>query len=126
MVDLIPPDWLVKGAVALVWIYEGLYCKLFRGDPRQFEIVRQVPKYGERFGTPFLITLGIVELLIGIWVLTYQQQVLCAILQTALLCILNLNGILWSKNLIHDPMGMVIKNIAFIILVWVAASLSSI
>lgn len=123
MLDLIPPYWLVKVAVAAVWIYEGLYCKLLRGDPRQFEIVKLVPKYGERFGTPFLIFLGLAESFIGVWSLTNREQILCAAIQTVLLCSLNLNGIIWSRKLIHDPIGMVIKNFAFLILTWVAASL---
>ena len=28
-----PPTWLVRGAVAGVWLYEGLWCKLLDGDP---------------------------------------------------------------------------------------------
>lgn len=123
MVDLIPPYWLIKAAVASVWIYEGLWCKLLKGDPRQYEIVRSVPKYGPRFGAMFLRTLGVVELLSAVWVLSNKHQVLCALFQTLLLFSLNLNGIVWSRKLIHDPAGMVVKNFAFLILVWVAASL---
>jgi DoxX-like family len=41
----------------------------------------------------------------------------CAITQTALLVVLNANGLLWARQIIHDPAGMVIKNIAFLVLV---------
>jgi hypothetical protein len=123
MVDLIPPYWLIKAAVASVWIYEGLWCKLLKGDTRQFGIVRSVPKYGPQFGAIFLRILGSVELLTAIWVLSNKHQVLCASFQTLLLFSLNLNGIIWSRKLIHDPAGMVVKNFAFLILAWVAASI---
>ena len=61
MPELMPPDWLIRIAVAAVWLYEGLWCKLLRGEPREFEVVKAVPRYGPRFGVPFLMTLGAVE-----------------------------------------------------------------
>ena len=122
MPDLMPPYWLLRGAVAAVWLYEGLYCKLLRGEPREFEVVQAVPRYGERFGAPFLLTLGAVEVAIGLWVLSGWLPFLCAVAQTVLLVSLNANGLMWSRHLIHDPKGMVVKNFAFLILAWVAAA----
>jgi hypothetical protein len=29
---------------------------------------------------------------------------------------------MWSRHLIHDPKGMIVKNFAFLILAWVAAA----
>ena len=34
MIALLPPIWLVRLAVAAVWLYEGLWCKLLGGDPK--------------------------------------------------------------------------------------------
>jgi hypothetical protein len=120
--ELMPPYWLIRGAVAAVWLYEGLWCKLLRGEPREFEVVRAVPRYGERFGVPFLLALGVVEVALGLWVLTGIEPFLCALVQTVLLVTLNVNGLLWSRELIHDPKGMLVKNFAFLVLAWVAAS----
>ena len=39
-----------------------------------------------------------------------------------LLVTLNVNGLLWARRLIHDPAGMVVKNIAFLVLVWVCGA----
>ena len=47
----------------------------------------------------------------------------CALVQTLLLVTLNANGLVWSRHIIHDPAGMVVKNFAFLVLVWVAAGL---
>ncbi|MFO1031318.1 MAG: DoxX-like family protein [Planctomycetota bacterium] len=121
-VDLLPPRGLVLAAVAAVWLYEGLWCKLLRGDPRQFEIVAAVPRFGARFGVPFLLGLGVVEVLVGLWVLLPVAPILCATAQTVLLVALNTNGLLWSRHLIHDPAGMVVKNAALLVLAWVGAS----
>lgn len=123
MPELMPPYWLIRVAVAAVWLYEGLWCKLLRGEPREFEVVKAVPRYGERFGVPFLLTLGAAEVAIGVWVLSGFRPLLCAIVQTVLLVSLNANGLAWSRHLIHDPRGMVVKNFAFLILAWVAAAI---
>jgi len=118
-----PPYWLIRAAVAAVWLYEGLWCKLLRGEPRELEVVKAVPRYGPRFGVPFLMALGVVEVAIAMWVLSGAAPLLCAIAQTVLLVSLNANGLIWSRHVIHDPRGMIVKNFAFLILAWVAASL---
>ncbi len=64
-----PPTWLVRVAVAGVWIYEGLWCKILGRATNELRIVEAVPRYGAKFGRPFLTTLGWIELLLGLWVL---------------------------------------------------------
>ncbi|MGZ5021152.1 MAG: DoxX-like family protein [Chthoniobacterales bacterium] len=119
---LLPPLWLIRGAVAAVWLYEGLWCKLLGGEPRQARVVEAVPNYGPRIGAAFLKTLGVVEVALAVWVLSRMAPVVCAVAQTALLIVLNTCGILWARHLIHDPPGMLVKNFAFLVLVWVSAS----
>lgn len=123
MPELMPPEWLIRVAVAAVWLYEGLWCKLLRGEPREFEVVRAVPRYGPRFGVPFLMTLGVVEVALAVWVLAGVAPLLCATAQTVLLVSLNANGVIWARHVIHDPRGMLVKNFGFLVLAWVAASL---
>jgi uncharacterized membrane protein YphA (DoxX/SURF4 family) len=123
MVTLLPPFWLIHVAVALVWLYEGLWCKLLGREPHQRNVVEAVPKLGPKIGAAFLKVLGVVEVAMGIWVLTGISPVLCAAAQTALLVTLNANGILWARHIIHDPAGMVVKNFSFLVLAWVGGSL---
>lgn len=123
MMELLLPIWLVRAAVAAVWLYEGLWCKLLGGDPNQLAVVQAVPRLGPAVGAVFLKALGVVEVAMAAWALSGLAPVYCAIAQTALLVALNANGILWSRHLIHDPAGMVVKNAAFLVLAWVAAGL---
>lgn len=123
MIALLPPAWLIVGAVAAVWFYEGLWCKLLGHEPNQLRVVQQVPVWGPRYGAAFLYALGAVEVGLGLWVVTGFAPVLAAVAQTGLLVTLNANGIYWSRDVIHDPAGMVVKNFSFLVLVWVAASL---
>jgi len=123
MTELLPPYWLIRVAVAGVWLYEGLWCKLLRGQPHEFEVVNAVPGYGPRFGVAFLMALGVVEVTLAAWSLSAVASIACATVQTVLLVALNANGLMWARHLIHDPAGMVVKNFAFLVLVWVGASL---
>ncbi|HTO76144.1 MAG TPA: DoxX-like family protein [Thermoanaerobaculia bacterium] len=119
-----PPSGLIRLAVASVWLYEGLWCKVLGREPNQLRIVESVPALGPRLGTIFLKSLGVAETGLALWALSGIQPVSCAAIQTVLLVLLNANGVLWARRLIHDPGGMVVKNFAFLVLVWVSASLS--
>jgi hypothetical protein len=120
---LLPPAWLIRAAVAAVWLYEGLWCKLLGREPRQFQVVEAVPRFGPRIGPLFLRALGAAEVALALWALSGIAPVPCAVAQTALLVALNANGLLWARHIIHDPGGMVVKNFAFLVLAWVSASL---
>lgn len=120
--QILPPLWLVHIAVAAVWLYEGLWCKLLSGEPRQKEVVAAVPHAGPRLGKSFLKLLGLVEVFVATWVLSRVAPIACALVQTALLIALNTAGLIWARHIIHDPPGMIIKNVAFLVLVWVSAS----
>ena len=111
-----PPLVVIRASVAAVWLYEGLWCKILGRMPSQVEVVTAVPRLGPRFGAPFLKALGIVEVVIAVWVMVGTAPALCAIAQTALLVVLNASGLLWARRIIHDPVGMVVKNIALLVL----------
>jgi hypothetical protein len=119
----LPPFWVIRAAVAAVWLYEGLWCKLLRGQPHEFKVVAAVPRLGPADGAVFLRALGVAEVALALWTLSAAAPLECAVAQTLLLVALNGGGLLWARHIIHDPAGMVVKNLAFLVLVWVAASL---
>jgi uncharacterized membrane protein YphA (DoxX/SURF4 family) len=113
---------VMRVAVAAVWLYEGLWNKLLGGAARQVQVVSAVPRLGPLFGSSFLKLLGAVEVLVAAWVLSGILPGFCAIAQVVLLVLLNVNGLLWARHIIHDPGGMVVKNAAFLVLVWVCGA----
>jgi uncharacterized membrane protein YphA (DoxX/SURF4 family) len=121
---LMPPIWLVRIAVAGVWIYEGLWCKILGRAPNELRVVQAVPHYGEPIGAIVLLALGWIELALGLWVLSGIAPGVCALVQTLLLVGMNGAGLLFSRHVIHDPAGMVFKNFAFLVLAWVNAGLA--
>jgi uncharacterized membrane protein YphA (DoxX/SURF4 family) len=120
--QLLPPLWLVHVAVAAVWFYEGVWCKVLNRQPRQLRVIEAMPHFGIPGGKALLRLLGVVEAALGVWVLTGIAPIVCAVAQTLLLVTLNACGLLWARRLIDDPAGMVVKNFAFLVLGWVSAS----
>lgn len=120
-----PPLLLIRCAIAAVWLYEGLWCKVLRRLPSQGDIVASVPFLGPTRGPVLLTALGVVECSLAAWVLSGWEPVWAAVAQTLLLVGMNGNGLVFARRLIHDPGGMVVKNFAFLVLVWVAAAQGS-
>lgn len=117
-----PPLVLIRFCIAAVWLYEGFWCKIVGRLPSQLEVVTAVPRLGARFGPAFLKALGLVEAAIALWVIFGIAPGLCAIVQVVVLAALNINGLLWARHIIHDPAGMIVKNIAFVVLVWISGA----
>jgi uncharacterized membrane protein YphA (DoxX/SURF4 family) len=118
-----PPLVIIRASVAAVWLYEGLWCKLLGRVQSQVQVVTAVPRLGSRYGLRFLKGLGVVEVGLAAWVMTGIAPGLCAIVETALLILLNANGLVWARRIIHEPGGMVVKNISFLVLVWVCGAI---
>lgn len=112
---------LVRLSIALVWLYQGLWCKVLGAVPHHLAVVSAVPFIGPAAGRAVLLTLGLVECGLGIWVLTGRQLRNAAIAQTFLLAAMNAGGMIWAWRLLPDPIGMILLNFAFVLLIWTAA-----
>ena len=112
---------LIRFAIAMVWIYQGLWCKVAAGVPHHLAVISAVPFIGPIAGRAALKLLGLVECGVGIWVLGGWQMRRAAMAQTALLAAMNAGGLIWAWRLIPDPAGMILQNFAFVLLAWSAA-----
>ena len=70
-----PPLLVSQIAVALVWLYEGLWCKLLGGMPLQVDVVEAVPFFGRRAAGRMLRRLGVIECALAVWVLSGWRSV---------------------------------------------------
>lgn len=116
-----PDPILIRASIALVWLYQGLWCKLLNGVPRHKAVVGAVPFIGPAAARGVLIVLGLAECCIGAWVLSGKRMRHAAIAQTALLIAMNAAGTIWASRFIPDPVGMMVQNFAFLVLIWIAA-----
>ena len=112
---------LARIAVAFVWLYEGFVCKLAVPSSHQLEVVAAVPGSIGNRAVSVLRGIGVVEVALGLWVLSGVLPIAAAAAQSALLAGMNGAGIVFSRRTIADPGGMLVKNAAFLVLAWIVA-----
>jgi uncharacterized membrane protein YphA (DoxX/SURF4 family) len=110
-----------RAAVAAVWLYEGLWCKLLRADPNQESIVASVPGLPAACATAALRGIGATETALGIWVLSGARPRLAASVQSGLLVGFNAGGLAFANDRIAEPRRMLTRNAALLALVWLLA-----
>jgi len=117
----IPSSKLIRLSIALVWLYQGLWRKVLGRAPGHAAVIAAVPFIGPAGSRYALIALGLLECGIAAWVLSGRQMLKAAMVQTVLLAAMNAGGLIWAWRLIPDPVGMILQNFAFLMLIWVAA-----
>src|SRR5438876_393436 len=112
---------LLRVSIALVWLYNGAWCKLLGRTPRHTDLIAGVPLLNPSQAHALVLALGLVECGIAGWALSGLRARAAALTQTVLLLSMNAGGIAWGGRSIPDPAGMLIQNFAFLLLAWVAA-----
>lgn len=112
---------LIRISIALVWLYQGLWCKVLGGSAHHLAVVAAVPFIGPAASRAVVMVLGLIECALAVWVLSRRQLRKAAIGQTGLLAAMNAGGLIWSWRLLPDPVGMLLENFAFVLLIWIAA-----
>ena len=74
--------------MALVWLINGLYCKVLNGVPRHEEIVARI--LGDEYAGSLTRLIGVLEILIAVWIVSRIWPRLAALLQIGLVLIMNL------------------------------------
>lgn len=108
--------YALRVAVALVWLYQGLWHKIVAVDARHLEIVASAPSF-----LPPRLALGLIgglETLFAISILAGWRQRLFAWLQIGMLVAMNAAGILFAGNKIPDIGGMLTMNLVFALTIW--------
>ena len=116
-----PSLLLPRIAIALVWLHQGLWCKLLGRAPHHQKIVGSVPFLSESQARRTLFLLGSLECVLAAWVLSGFRAREAALIQTLLLVSMNFAGMVWARGLIHDRVGMLLQNLVLLTLAWVTA-----
>jgi len=102
--------------IGSVWVFHGLYSKIFNGIPRHRLIVGKI--LGAANAGIATKAIGLLELLLGLWTFTGWQPVGCAVVQTTAIVAMNSLEIFLARELLISAIGMVILNLGFLSLVW--------
>jgi uncharacterized membrane protein YphA (DoxX/SURF4 family) len=109
-----------SAAVAGVWLYHGLWCKLLGGCPEQVDVVASVPWLRGR-AKPVLLGIGVVETVLAVWVASGRHPRGAAAVGSALVAGMNAGGLTFGRRHIPAPKTMIAENVAFLTLAWLAA-----
>ncbi len=121
---VLPSVVMLRLSIAAVWLYEGLWCKVLGGNPSHQAVVVELPGFTPPRALTLLKAVGVVEITLGLWVLTGVDPRWCAAAEALLLIVMTANTLLWARNLIFDPVGMVLRNATFLMLIWVCGVLA--
>src|ERR1043166_6095433 len=113
---------LCRVLIGSVWVFHGLYSKILNGIPRHRLIVCKV--LGNRIGGKATKTIGLLEVLLGLWVFVGWQRIGCAVIHALTICGVNTFEILLAGDLLISAVGMVILNSGFLTVVWYWAVVS--
>ncbi len=93
---------IFKYSIAIVWIANGLLCKVLNFVPRHEQIVARI--LGDEFSRPLTILIGISEIGMAIWFLSGIKSRLNAIAQIGIVATMNIlefilvpDLLLWGK-----------------------------
>jgi uncharacterized membrane protein YphA (DoxX/SURF4 family) len=78
---------IINGLIALVWLANGLFCKLLNGVPRHQRIVARI--LGQEHAGMLSRAIGLSEVLMAIWILSGIRPRWCAITQIVLIAVMN-------------------------------------
>lgn len=112
---------LPRIAVASVWIYQGFWCKFLGHAPHHQKIVATTPLLNSARARSALLVLGVFECILAAWVLAGIWARQAAVMETVLLVAMNITALFRARNLIPDPLGMLLQNSVFLMLAWIAA-----
>ena len=113
--------WPARAAVAAVWLYEGLWCKILGGDADQQAIVAAVPLLPPALAASAVTAIGVAEVAVAAWVLTGRSVRAAAVTQTVLLVAFNAGGLVFAGDRISDAGRMLTANAVLLALVWLLA-----
>jgi hypothetical protein len=85
-------------SIALVWLINGLFCKLLNFVPRHQLIVSRI--LGEEYAGIATKMIGISEVLMCIWVLSKIKSLYCALTQMIVIAAMNIIEFLLAPDLL--------------------------
>jgi uncharacterized membrane protein YphA (DoxX/SURF4 family) len=101
----------------MVWLINGLFCKVLGMVPRHERIVSRI--LGERFAGTLTYIIGGLEILMVIWILSRFKSRWCAIVQIAVVATMNIIEFILAPDLLLFGRWNLVIALFFIFVVYV-------
>ncbi|TKC56031.1 hypothetical protein FBD94_23815 [Pedobacter hiemivivus] len=85
--------------IALVWIVNGLFCKVFNFVPRHEQIIARI--LGDNYSRPLAVLIGLSEMGMAIWILSRISPRLNAITQIITVAMMNVLEFILVPDLLY-------------------------
>ncbi|WP_293931951.1 DoxX-like family protein [Sphingobacterium sp. UBA6645] len=107
---------ILQGLIALVWLINGLLCKILNLVPRHQQIVERI--LGEPHARLLTILIGIAEIMMVVWILSRWNARLCAITQIVVIGVMNIIELIFAKDLLLWGRLNIVFAFAFMVLIY--------
>ncbi len=102
--------------IALVWLINGLFCKLLNLVPRHQMIVSSI--LGKDYSYIATKTIGVLEVLMFIWIISKIKSRLCALTQIIVIAIMNIIEFIFVPHLLLFGRANIIIATIFIFIIF--------
>lgn len=89
---------IIKYGIAMVWIINGLLCKMLNLVPRHEHIIASI--LGEDHARLFAVIIGIAEVMMAFWILSNLWSHVCAITQIVIVLSMNVMELMIAPDLL--------------------------
>lgn len=86
--------------IAIVWLVNGLFCKVLNLVPRHQEIVGEILNLDKSSASVLTILIGVSEIIMAVWILSRIQHRLNAVAQIIIIATMNILEFLLVPNLL--------------------------
>lgn len=107
---------VIRYLIAMVWISNGLFCKVLNLVPRHEQIVGRI--LGVEFSKPTTILIGVSEIVMVFWFLSNFKSKLNGIVQIGIVAIMNILEFIIVPDLLLWGKFNVLFALCFILLVY--------
>ncbi|RZK38340.1 MAG: hypothetical protein EOO90_22650 [Pedobacter sp.] len=111
-----PIPYFITILIALVWLVNGLFCKILSFAPRHHEIVARI--LGERIAPSLTLVIGFLEVGMFVWILTRVKSKICSILQILIIGIMNILEFFLAPDLLLFGKLNIVFASMFIVLIF--------
>jgi len=101
---------------ALVWLINGLFCKVLNLVPRHQEIVARI--LGSGNAPTFTGLIGVAEIAMAIWILSRFRPILCAALQIFIILLMNMIEFFLAPDLLLFGRLNLLFAVLFVLLIF--------
>ena len=114
---------LATSIIVLVWLINGLFCKVLNLVPRHQEIVGRI--LGEQHSRILTMVIGILEIVMVVWIVSRFKSRFCAIFQMTIVGTMNIIEFILAPDLLLFGRMNIFFALIFILLIYVNEFMAS-